>query len=127
MKPLPGFILASVLLLLLAACARNIRLTSPAQLSQLPSSRGINGGSYVAKTSWQYCGSDHSTHQFYYHYHNGNLLHRRAVSVPRNAAVLHFREVASGSESQWVVLQPGSTAFHFWQRRVASNDSSRGF
>src|SRR4029450_7005334 len=84
---------ASVLLLSLASCAHHYSLTSPAQLSQLPASRRLNGGSYVAETPWQYRGSHYDTHQFFYFYHTDNLLHRREVSILRQSAVLHFREV----------------------------------
>ena len=112
-----GFILATVLVLSLASCAHHFALTSPTQLCQLPVSRGINGGSYVAETPWQYRGSHYGTHQFYYYYHTGNQLHRREFSIPRRTAVLHFREVVFGSEPQWVTLQPDSTAFHFYPHR----------
>ena len=109
-----GSILTAVLVLSLASCAHHFALTSPAQLSQLPVSRSLNGGSYVAETSWQYRGSHDGAHQFYYYYHTGNLLHRREVSIPCRTAVLHFREVVFGSEPHWVTLQSDSAVFHFY-------------
>jgi hypothetical protein len=101
------------LLLLLTSCARQYALTSPAQLSQLPGSRGSNGGSYVAPTPWQYRGTRDGSHEFFYYYHTDNLLRRRVVSIPRQSAVLHFREVVFGSQPQWVTLQPDSVTFQF--------------
>ncbi|MEQ2010427.1 MAG: hypothetical protein ABMA26_26880 [Limisphaerales bacterium] len=107
-------VLAGLALLSLAACAQHFTLTSPAQVSRLPSSRGMNGGSYVALTPWQYRGSDLGTHRFYYYYNTDNLLHRREVSIPSEAAVLHFPAVTFGSELRWTTLQPDTKAFHFY-------------
>src|SRR4051812_8468624 len=109
-----GFIFPCVSILSLASCAHHFTLTSPTQISRLPVSRNLDGGSYIAETSWQYRGSHHGTHQFYYYYHTDNLLHHREVSIPRGIAVLHFREVVFGSEPEWVTLQPNSTSFHFY-------------
>jgi hypothetical protein len=111
------FTIASVSVFSLASCARHHALTSPAQVSQLPVSRGLNGGSYVAETPWQYRGSHYGTHEFFYYHHTGNRLHRREVSIPRHTAALHFPEVVFGSQPQWVTLQPHSTTFQFYLPR----------
>ena len=110
-----GFILLCVVALSLASCAQRFTLTSPAEVSQLPVSRGINGGSYVVPTAWQYRGSYYDAHQFRYYYHTDNQLHRCEVIIPRRIAVLHFREVAFGSEPrwQWVTLRSCTPGFHF--------------
>ena len=109
-----GIVFAGVVALSLASCAHHYTLSSPVQLTQLPASRGMNGGSYVAETPWQYRGSHYGTHQFFYYYHTDNLLHRREVTIPRRAVVIHFREVVFGSEPRWVTLQPDSIAFQFY-------------
>jgi hypothetical protein len=109
-----GFILPCAFILSLTSCAHHFTLSSPAQVTQLPVSRGFYGGSFVYDSPWQYRGSHYGTQEFYYYYHTDNLLHRRAVTIPRPFAILHFREVAFGSEPQWVTLQPDSKAFHFF-------------
>ena len=108
-----AFIFVSGLVLSLASCARQFAFASPAQLSQLPVNRGLNGGSYIAETPWQYRGSHYGTHEFFYFYHTGNRLHRREVSIHRQATELHFREAVFGSKPQWVTLRPDATKFHF--------------
>jgi hypothetical protein len=110
-----GCILSCVFVLLLASCAHHFTLTSPTQLSELPASRGINGGTYIVPTAWQYRGSHYGTHEFRYYYHTHNLLHWRRVTIPRRSTVLHFPEVAFGSEPQWqwVTLRSDTPAFHF--------------
>jgi hypothetical protein len=108
------FTILSATIFLLASCAPRLALTSPAQLSRLPVSRGLNGGTYVAETPWQYRGSHDGTHEFFYYYRTGNLLHRRKASIPRQFAVLHLREATFGSQPRWVTLHSTSTTFVFF-------------
>jgi hypothetical protein len=111
-----GFFFAGALVLSLASCAHHYTLSSPAQLAQLPVSRGLNGGSFVAETPWQYRGSHYGTHQFFYYYHTDNRLHRCEITIPRGNAALHFREVVFGSPPQWVTLHSDSTSFDFFSQ-----------
>src|SRR5262245_6273864 len=108
-------ILSCISVLSLSSCAHHFTLTLPTQAVQLPISRGINGGTYIVPTAWQYRGSYHDGHEFRYFYHTNNLLHRCEVTIPRTSVVLHFREVAFGSEPQWqwVTLRADSSVFHF--------------
>jgi hypothetical protein len=112
-----GFFLSCSFFLSLASCVHHFTLTSPAQISQLPFSRGQNGGSYAAPTDWQYRGSQYASHEFYYYYNDGNLLFHRKVTIPRGDAVLHFREIPFGSEPESVTLRPNATTFQFYPYR----------
>ena len=104
---------------LLASCATHYTLSSPGQLAQLPVNRGMNGGSLVADSPWEYRGSSPDAHEFYYYFNIGNMLQRRRVTIPRASAVLHFREFSFGSMPRdsrrpWVTLHPGAARFEFY-------------
>ena len=115
-----------VLVFLLTSCAR-FSITSPAQLVKLPVSRGDNGASYVSKTAWKYRGSFMGSQQFYYSYHQDNLLKQCTVSIPRRLVVLHVPEVKYGSEPQQVTLRLDATAFHLYPHIASAPDPSDGF
>ncbi|MEP6673422.1 MAG: hypothetical protein ABJF10_30015 [Chthoniobacter sp.] len=101
------------LALSLSSCAQHYRLTSTDQVRMLPASRGLNGGSFVAPSPWRYRGSKAHTHEFYYYYHDENVLKRCGVSIPREAVVLPFPERAFGVPREWVTLGKDSKTFQF--------------
>lgn len=111
------FVFNAGLFLLLASCAHRFILSSPGQLSQLPVSRGLNGGSYVAETEWKYLGSNEQAHEFLYYYNEDNLLLHQPVSIPRSSPVLHFREMKLDAKPQWVTLQTNSGTFQFYSHQ----------
>ena len=103
-----------VLLLVTASCASRHTLRTPADIAGLPASRGVNGGSFVAFTDWQYRGSDASFHYFWYFYNIDNSLRKSSVCIPRSAVILDFPEHAAQSAGEWVKLRNTErTKFYF--------------
>jgi hypothetical protein len=86
------------------SCARRYTLHTPADMVLLPASRGINGGSFVALTDWQYQGSDSGFHYFWHYYNIGNSLRRSSVRIPRSGAPLDFPQHAVEKAGEWVTL-----------------------
>lgn len=98
--------------LFLSACG-HLTLNSPDDLGRLPVSQGVNMGSVVAPTPWQYLGSTESTHEFRYYYHRGNRMRDVEVSVPHASAVLDFSQRPVNSAPQWTTLDTSQEQLHF--------------
>jgi hypothetical protein len=96
--------------LVLTACAPRYTLRTPADLARLPQNRGMNGGSYVANTDWQYRGSDASFHYFSHYHNRDNILLRRSVRIPRSVASLGCSEHPVAQGNEWVLLEHADTA-----------------
>lgn len=97
--------LVCALMLGFVSCASRYTLHTPADIALLPASRGMNGGSFVSFTDWQYRGSDASRHYFWHYYNIGNSLRRSWVCIPRSAAELHFPEQPVEKVAEWVTLR----------------------
>lgn len=101
-------ILSVVLLATVVSCTPQVRLNKSTDV--LPVSEGYNGGSFVAKSDWQYRGSDASTHYFWYFYNRENALHKLSVKTPRSATQLHFPEKRLKNNGEWVRLDDSSNS-----------------
>jgi hypothetical protein len=96
------------------SCSSGYTLRTPADIGVLPASRGVNGGSFVALTDWEYRGSDPVFHYFWHYYNRDNLLRRSAVRIPRAGAVLDFAEHPLEEAGKWVTLGgKDREKFHF--------------
>ncbi len=104
---------ALLVALAFASCARHYRLAIPADIKQLPMRYGWDGTTVAAVTPWQYRGSRYQTHEFRYYYNRANPLQHREVSVARDRTVLNFEERAFGDSRQWVTLQTDGQIFYF--------------
>ncbi|HSU53526.1 MAG TPA: hypothetical protein VLT36_05675 [Candidatus Dormibacteraeota bacterium] len=96
------------------SCTSHYTLRAPADLALLPSNRGLNGGSFVALTDWQYRGSDSAFHYFWHYYNLDNSLRRSSVRIPRAGVALDFPEYKLGKTVEWVTMRNSDPqTFHF--------------
>jgi hypothetical protein len=96
------------------SCSSGYTLRTPADVAVLPPCRGVNGGSFVAVSDWEYRGSDSGSHYFWYYYNIDNSLRRSAVRIPGAKVVLSFTEHAVQRRGEWVTLGgKEAAAFHF--------------
>lgn len=98
--------------LFLTACG-HLTLHSPDDLGRLPGSDGINMGSLVAPTPWQYLGSKENTHEFRYFYNRGNRLRNVLVSIAHGSADLDFNQKPVGGAPQWTILDSSQEKLRF--------------
>lgn len=96
-----------------SSCASHYRLSTPADMADLPVRRGWTGFNVVAVTPWRYMGSKYQTHEFRYYYNRDNALNYREVSVDRDRTVLQFEEKPYRRIREWVTLQTDGQMFYF--------------
>jgi hypothetical protein len=114
-----------VLLFGVMSCASHYTLQSPNDVALLPASHGVNGGSFVAVTDWQYRGSDGGFHYFKHYYNIDNTLRSSAVRIPRSAVILDFPEHEVQNTGEWVRLDgKNSNTFEFALSPGHQHDSS---